>query len=93
MNSKDRQCYMCRNFDRYYTKGVKRFNKTEFGLCCQKRENVNIHCNCGLWAIKPKTKKINGLSRMYLNDLLTEISAIRMVVEEESCGNGESEEV
>lgn len=42
-------CSKCKYLDRYYTKGVKRFNRTEFGWCKKKRESVNVRGCCEMW--------------------------------------------
>lgn len=91
MNKENKHCYMCRDFSRYYTKGAKRFDKTEFGWCCERRESVNIHYCCDKWKGRLNRRKINGLTKLYLNDILTEISTIRMIIEEENCNDDENE--
>lgn len=93
MESKGKQCYRCKNLDRYYTKGIKEFNPTKFGWCCKKRENVNIHDGCEQYVLKPKRNRNRLLIRYCLNNLLTEITEIRKVIEAESDDSGKNEEV
>ncbi|MDE6618750.1 MAG: hypothetical protein K2K13_06985 [Clostridiales bacterium] len=81
------KCSQCKHFERYYTKGVKRFSKTEFGLCTQKHESVNIHDCCERYKAGVRYRGIiSKRVKVCLNELLTEISAIRMVIEEEADG-------
>lgn len=84
------KCYQCKNFDRFYTKGVKRFNKTTLGWCCKKGCEVGSGNSCGdAYAHRAPTTKIKSLTKYYLSDLLTQISAIRELIEEETDGNEE----
>ena len=87
----DNRCSQCKHFERYYIKGVKRFNKTNFGQCTQKRDIVNIHDCCERYKAGVRDRDITDRRvKVSLNDLLTEISAIRQVIEEEA--NGEIQE-
>lgn len=83
MEYKCSECYRCKHFLRYYTKGVKQHNKTAFGWCCQKTDSVEIHGTCENFALNPRRKKSRKLLGYYLGNLLTEISSIRMILEEE----------
>ena len=87
MNNK---CSQCKHFDRYYVKGVKRFNKTDFGWCTKKHECVSFRDCCERYEAGVRYRGISRRAKVYINDLLTEISAIRMVIEEEA--NGEQQE-
>ena len=78
---KSEQCYKCKNFDRYYTKGVKQFDKTKCGWCCKKQDIVTIHDFCENYILEHKSNKIIGRTNYYLDVLLTEITAIRAVIE------------
>ncbi len=43
----NKSCSRCKYLERYYTKGVNRFDKTYFGLCRKRRESVNVReCRC-----------------------------------------------
>lgn len=86
----NKRCNMCKHFNRYYTKGVTRFNQTEYGWCTRKCESVNIHDYCERYEVRIKARGINRRAKVCLNELLTEISAIRKVIEEEA--NGVQEE-
>ena len=78
------RCSQCKHFERYYTKGVKRFNKTNWGRCTQKRASVSIYDCCERFKAGVRDRGINNERiKVCLNDLLTEISAIRMVIEDE----------
>ena len=93
METESKKCYRCKNLDRYYTKEVKRFCKTKFGWCSEKQDTVQIQGCCDKFIFNPKSKKSNRMICHYLNDLLTEISEIRKVIEEENGETDESEEL
>ena len=74
-------CYSCKNFERYYTKGVKKFNPEPYGWCCVKLENIHAQENCEQFVLKGRTRKSRTFIRIYLSDILTEISELRKLVE------------
>ena len=79
------KCSKCKHFDRYYIKGVKQFNKTVFVWCTRKHESVSIHDCCERYKAGVRGRGIIGSRvKVCLNDLLTEISAIRYVIEAEA---------
>ena len=81
MNNSCGQCYKCKNFDRYYTKGVKQFDKTQIGWCYVNRKDVNIHDCCDKYELKTRRGICKITLRSCLNDLLNELSSIRQVFE------------
>lgn len=83
MENKNGKCSRCKYFNRYYTKGTKQFNKTKFGWC-QKSGVKEASASCPEFSIKQKGD--NGLLflKICLNDLLTEISEIRKILEVEN---------
>ena len=85
------KCYSCGYFDRYYTKGVKRFNQTQYGWCQKQREAIKIQDACKLFCRKQKLKVRVRLSLMQLNNLLTEISEVRKILEADLAENNEDE--
>ena len=89
MDGESKQCYMCRNFERYYTKGVKQYSRTKFGYCREKRDNVGIHECCDKYGYRQHAKRTDGSALKYLSDLLTEISELRNVIEDERNGKDE----
>lgn len=83
MNEKNQFCYRCKYLDRYYTKELKKFSKTPLGWCRQNRKIVSVKYRCEKFSVRIP-KKIPGLILKHcLNDLLTEISEIRKVIEAE----------
>lgn len=84
MENTKNECYRCKFLDRYYTKEIKEFQKTKLGWCCKKQETVTIHNSCEYFFAKQKQKRSMGLLRFCLNDLLTEISEIRKIIEAEN---------
>lgn len=83
MSIENKICSQCRYLDRYYTKGETKFNKTEYGWCPIKRESVSINGCCDKYA-KRTARGISKRAKVYLNDLLTELSEIRKIMETES---------
>ena len=76
------ECYNCRNFQRYYVKKAIKYNKTKFGFCCKKQDNVSIHGYCEKFVFHETFRKPNAILQNKLDGLLMEISALRMIVEE-----------
>lgn len=84
MENKSDKCYNCKYFDRYYTKGIKKFDRTEFGWCCKKIQTIKSDEACGSFIFKSKNKRSRILLELCLNDLLTQITEIRNVLEEDA---------
>lgn len=93
MEKESNYCYRCRYLDRYYVKGIKRFNKTKIGRCIKSGDTVNVRETCGLFEESPKRSSGKLLIRYCLNDLLTQLSEIRKIIEEEKDEQGGDEEV
>lgn len=87
------KCFQCRSFYRYYTKGVKQFNKTKLGWCVEKQDTVKSSGGCDKFVIRTRVCKVSKLVWHTLNDLLTQISELRMIIEEDKNGSDEREEV
>lgn len=83
MDNSGKHCYRCKNFIAYYTKGEKRFNKIKIGWCGKRLEEVNLHFNCDKYSPKGYSSKPGYMISYYLDNLLSEITAIRQVIEEE----------
>lgn len=83
MEKSNYECYNCRNFQRYFVKKKTKFERTKFGYCCKKQENVSIHGKCDCFKFKEIFYNIDTLVKHKLDGLLTEISALRMILEEE----------
>lgn len=90
MENKCKECYKCRNFNRYYVKRNKEFHKVRFGWCCKKKETQSIHETCENFSYHPTQKRRSYEYLLFdLSNLLDELSAIRNIIEEE---NRETEE-
>ncbi len=87
------KCFKCRNSDRYYIRGEKRFNRIELGWCCDKCESVNAESCCGNFAVKSPCKKSERILAASLSGILTELSELRNIIEEERSERNEIEEV
>lgn len=76
-------CFVCKHFDRYYTKGDKQFNRTKFGWCCAQQTTCAAKDSCKNFSRTKYHKKSNRLISYYLSDLLKQLAEIRNVIEEE----------
>lgn len=83
MENSDKCCGKCKNFDCFYTRGIKRFNKTKVGWCRVICDTIYAEESCERFACRNKTKNIKSTVQKCLNDLLIELTEIRKVVEEE----------
>ena len=77
------KCCKCRYFNRYYVKSNTDFNKIEYGFCLEKRRTVGAHDKCEIYKTKPKRKAPNETALRVLSNLLTQISLVRQLLEEE----------
>jgi len=83
MENKSTQCRNCKYLDRYYTMEIKTFRKTNLGWCCNKKETVSVTDSCKQHVRKTQRKvKRTGIQR-YLDNILTQLSSMRYVLEEE----------
>ena len=80
----NRRCSRCKYFNRYYTKEIKAFQKTNFGWCSCARENVTNDFVCERYCMKLPAKRYSSILKFDLNGLLTELSEIRKLIEAES---------
>lgn len=75
-------CETCSRYERYYTKGATKFERTEFGYCIKKQKIVENN-PCEFW-----NKKINKLSlrrlpaTRSLRAILLQLTALRQIFEE-----------
>ena len=78
------QCFKCENFKAYYTNDGVRFQKTKFGYCRANQKNVDIHGSCEKYSFMRRSLRLDFLINVRLNNLLTEISVLRELIEEEA---------
>lgn len=80
-----KSCAYCGNFQRYYTKGVRRFAKTDHGYCKLSKQIVCCKESCGCWKSAAKHKVVlkRAASRA-LYEMFIDISAIRQIFEEDA---------
>ena len=85
MQEKSKSCSRCKYLDRYYTKGVDRFNRTDFGRCRKRRESVVVReCRCDNYEADRYIGVIGRRAvKKCLNDLITQMTEIRKVIEAE----------
>ncbi len=81
---KNKECFLCGNFQSYYIKRQFRFQKTQVGYCIQKREIIDKHETCPYWNSHcRKFYSSKKRSIKVLSELLFEIAAIRQVLQSE----------
>lgn len=83
MEDGSKKCFKCVYFNRYYTMGVRKFYDTEFGWCGEKKSTVVNTDGCKEFILKRKRPLFKDSVQIKLNGLLTEISAIRKIIEED----------
>lgn len=78
-------CYNCRFYHPYYTKGYKKFDRQDIGLCGNKRLTIEKHNNaCEKFQYKyyarvsPKNAALEALA-----DSLNTIAEIKQILEED----------
>ena len=80
---KKKECLYCGNFEGYYTKALRCFERTKQGYCRELDKIVNNQDSCEFW--KPNRRRYlmrrRAASRA-LYEILTEISAIRQIMQE-----------
>lgn len=84
MENNSNKCYRCRAFSRYYVKSVTKFNMTKHGLCCELGKTVSGGDGCEKFVLRRRSKTLSQPIKFCLNSLLTEISQLRAIIEEES---------
>lgn len=89
MENPNCKCYMCKYCYKYYTKGVKKFNRTKFGWCRMNGKVVCLQDRCEKYVSRPVRNKYHDNLKYYLSGMLTEISEIRQILEEETRENEE----
>ncbi len=78
------KCYNCRFFDRYFTRGYTKFDKTDIGRCYIMQKVVNKSETCDNFKTRRNTRRENSVLKITLENLLDEISEIRKMIESEN---------
>ena len=82
METDCKKCFRCRNFSRYFTKGVKKFNETNLGWCGVNQSTVKSNGCCDKYVIKTRINTVSKYVWYTLNDILTQISELRKIIED-----------
>ena len=56
---KEDRCCRCTHFQRFYTMGLRKFNRTKIGRCCKCDEIVNALDTCENWEIDTRKLSTN----------------------------------
>ncbi len=83
MKNSSNRCVWCKHFDRYFTKGTGVIKKTEYGWCDKNTDSVCAEGYCGKFERKTVDAALRCAINIRLSDMLTDISAIRQVIENE----------
>ncbi len=80
---KNKKCLYCGNFETYYTKGMRRFERTRYGICMQHNKIVFNDGYCDLWKTSHRRLcfRKRAASRA-LYEILMDILAIRQIMQE-----------
>lgn len=89
MTDDNKKCRVCKALERFYTKGDKRFNPVNLGLCRETKTIVNVNDCCEKFAQRRIGRRLHGRTQYYLNELLLQITALRCIMEEEMYGQDE----
>lgn len=83
MQPKEKKCFNCKFFLRYYTMGRRQFHNAKCGWCNSNLQMVKEHSQCDNFLPSPNRSTINEDAKKTLNHLLSEISTIRKMMEAE----------
>ena len=76
---KGKKCCYCGNFEGYYTKGLRRYDKTKQGFCSEHHKIVENQDCCECWR---RHLVRNRVASRALYEILMDISAIRQIIQE-----------
>ncbi len=76
-------CYRCKHFQRYYTQGQSEYQATKIGRCCKGHGTVNGSDGCEEFVYRQRPRHISNVVKFRLNNLFTELTMIRNILEEE----------
>ena len=80
---KSKKCCYCGNFEGYYTKGLRRYEKSKQGFCSEHRKIVENQDCCECWKKNSKRHSArNRVASRALYEILMDISAIRQIIQE-----------
>lgn len=78
-----KNCRRCGKFERYYTKGLYRYEPVERGYCKKFRKIIDGKNACSNWTSRYARDKYHRQSALYLlPEILIELSAIRQIFED-----------
>ena len=89
MERKNRACWNCIHYTPYYTKGLSKFERLDFGFCRNKKGQVGKHDQCGYWKNNVSTRAVReNLAKNKLSEVLDELIAIKQILWEEETQDG-----
>lgn len=75
-------CETCSRYERYYTKGATKFERTEFGYCF-KQQKIVKNSTCEFWNKKTSSLHFHRISAARsLRAILKHLTALRQIFEE-----------
>ena len=84
MDRKNRACWNCVHYTPYYTKGLSKFERLDYGFCRNKKGQAGKHDQCGYWKNALSTKAVReNLAKRKLNEVLDELIEIKQILLEE----------
>ena len=79
----DKQCFSCRFFKAYYTKGYANFTKTDLGYCVHRKQTLNKHDGCESHCVYHYGKLDGKTVIKHLYEALNSLNAIAAIWSEE----------
>lgn len=77
------RCFKCIHFNKYYTRGVRKFNECKFGWCGIYHDHKKLMDNCPNYRFRRKLP-IHQTNIMFeLSNLLTELEQIEQILKED----------
>ncbi len=79
-----KQCIFCGNYNVYYTKGYKQFNREKSGYCSKHEKIVENRETCGHWRNNLTRRRLcKTVSLKQLFDLASNVAEITQILREE----------
>lgn len=85
MKEENRECWSCRFYRAYYTKGFCRFEKSDGGFCNRSKEQIaDKHHTCELWCYNHIDRRLRKeVALKSLVEVLRSLGILCTILEEE----------
>ena len=80
-----KECWGCRNYRAYYTKGYCKFDRENRGNCTRHEKIVGKHESCEFWRSNEIRRKISkSICLKVLDTIMSDLSEIKQILAEEN---------